>query len=277
MTGKIPKSVGAVLAAVAILALSAATAGAATIYNNLPSPKPGNINSLGYEATQTSEFGGQVEFAGTQRKSPKVTVLMSSWGCQEGSWTDGSCKTTGGATFSQPLTLNVYEVEPNDEPGAQVASVTDTFDIPYRKSASKKCTGEQAGEWYHGGECFNGRAVYETFDLTGVTLPSKAILSIAFNTTNYGAEPIGPQPCGSFNPSRCPYDALNLGLTEPANPEEPEAVNPSVGTDPLPKYDYVNSSWAAMYEPEPHGTVGTFSLANEWTGYQPLFRVKAKK
>ncbi len=276
MTGKIPKSVGAILAAVAILALSAATAGAATIYNNMPSPKPGNVASIGFEATSSAEFGGQVQFAGTARKNPKVTVLMSSWGCQEGGWT-GGCKTVGGATFSQPLTLNVYEVGPNDEPGAQVASVTQTFNIPYRPSASKQCTGENAGKWSKGGECFNGKAVTESFSLMGVTLPAKAILSIAYNTTNYGAAPIGPKPCGAFNPSRCAYDALNVGVTEPANEESPEPVNPSVGSDPLPAYDYVNSSWGAMYEPEPHGTVGTFSKANGWTGYQPLFKVSAGK
>jgi hypothetical protein len=277
MSGKIPKSVGAILAAVAILALSAATASASMIYNNMPKPKPGNVASIGFEATSSAEFGGQVQFAGTARKDPSVTVLMSSWGCQEGGWSDGSCKTVPGATFSQPLTLNVYEVGAGDEPGAQIASVTQTFNIPYRPSANKNCKGEQAGEWSKGGECFNGKAVYETFTLTGVTLPAKAIISVAYNTTNYGAAPIGPKPCGAFNPSRCAYDSLNVGVTEPANEKEPEAVAPSIGSDPLPAYDYVNSSWAAMYEPEPHGTVGTFSKANGWTGYQPLFKIKANK
>lgn len=277
MTGKIPKSVGAALTVMAILALSAATAGASTIYNNLPKPKPGNVVSVGFQATSTSEFGGQVEFAGTARSNPAVTVMMSSWGCQEGSWNGGSCKTVPGATFSQPLTLNVYEVQGNNEPGAQVASVTQTFNIPYRPSASKKCTGEQAGEWSHAGECFNGKATQVTFNLGAVTLPSKAILSIAFNTSNYGAAPLGPQPCAAFVPSRCPYDALNVGTTEPANEEAPTPVNPSIGSDPLPAYDYVNSTYAAMYGSEPHGTIGTFSLANEWTGYQPLFKVKASK
>jgi hypothetical protein len=277
MTGKIPKSVGAILTVVAILALSAASAGASTIYNNLPKPKPGNVASVGFEATSTSEFGGQVEFAGTARNNPAVTVMMSSWGCQEGSWNTNSCHTVGGATFSQPLTLNVYAVEANNEPGAQVASVTQTFNIPFRPSASSKCTGAQVGEWSHAGECFNGKATNVTFNLTGVTLPSKAILSVAFNTSNYGAAPLGPKPCAAFNPSRCAYDALNVGTTEPANEASPEPVNPSVGSDPLPAYDYVNSKYAAMYEPEPHGTVGTFSLANGWTGYQPLLEVKASK
>ena len=111
----------------------------------------------GFEATSTAEFGGQVEFAGTNRKDPAVTATMSSWGCQEGSWNSNSCHTVGGATFSQPLTLNIYGVEGNNEPGAQVASVTQTFNIPFRPSASKKCTGEQTGEWYHAGACSTAR------------------------------------------------------------------------------------------------------------------------
>jgi hypothetical protein len=277
MTGKIPKSVGAIVGAIAMLAVLAATASATTIYNNLPKPKPGNVVSIGFAATSTAEFGGQVEFAGTARKNPTVKVEMSSWGCQEGGWTDGSCKTVAGATFAQPLTLNVYEVGAGDEPGAQVASVTQTFAIPYRPSASVKCTGADKGKWFKGGTCFNGKATDVTFSLPGVTLPSKAIVSVAFNTTNYGAKPVGPAACGKFNPSRCAYDALNVGVTEPANEAEPAPVAPSVGTDPLPAYDYVNSTYAAMYEPEPHGTIGTFSKANGWTGYQPLFTVKAGK
>ena len=230
MTGKIPKSVGAVLTVMAILALSAATAGASTIYNNLPKPKPGNVVSVGFEATSLSEFDGQVEFAGTARKDPAVTVMMSSWGCQEGSWNSNSCNTVGGATFSQPLTLNVYQVEANNEPGAQVASVTQTFNIPLRPSAGKKCTGTHAGEGSHGGECLNGMATQVTFNLTGVTLPSKAIISVAFNTSNYGAAPLGPQPCAAFNPSRCVYDALNVGTTEPANEERRNDVDACVAT-----------------------------------------------
>ena len=257
MTGKIPKSVGAVLTVMAILALSAATAGASTIYNNLPKPKPGNVVSVGFQATSTSEFGGQVEFAGMARSNPAVTVMMSSWGCQEGSWNGGSCKTVPGATFSQPLTLNVYEVQGNNEPGAQVASVTQTFNIPYRPSASKKCTGEQAGEWSHAGECFNGKATQVTFNLGAVTLPSKAILSVAFNTSNYGAAPLGPQPCAAFVPSRCPYDALNVGVQDGFS--NPAGTPPTVGAFPAPDIAYVNGA------PE-----------EEWTGFQPLFEVKAR-
>ena len=64
MTGKIPKAIGAIFVATAALALAAGTASAGTVYNNIPKPIPGNVASLGFEATQTSEFGGQVQFAG---------------------------------------------------------------------------------------------------------------------------------------------------------------------------------------------------------------------
>ena len=270
MTGKIPRLVGAMLATTALFAIAAGSASATKVYSNVPQPPlPGNVPSLSYEATQTAEFGGQVSFAGTQRNAQTVTVLMSSWGCQEGSWTNDSCKTVAGATFSIPITLNIRQVEPSNEPGGVVGSVTQTFNIPFRPSANNnKCTGADLGKWFHAGTCFNGKATKITFSLTGVTLPQKAILSLAYNTTNYGASPVGPAACDSFNPSRCGYGSLNVGLTQ---------TTPSTGTNPLPELDYVNSGYAGLYGG--HGTVGTFSLADieteSATNYQPIFEVKA--
>ncbi len=270
MTGTIPKTVGAVFAAVVMLALTAGTAGAATVYNNIPKPIPGNVASLGFEATSTSEFGGQVEFTGTLRNNPAVTVLMSTWGCQEGSWTDGSCKTVGGATFPEALTLNIYEVGPENAPGALVGSVTQTFNIPYRPSANKKCTGEDVGKWYHAGTCFNGKATKVVFEPIGMKLPAKAIVSVAYSTSDYGASPKRPQTCNKFNPQRCPYDSLNVGLSE---------SSPSAGSNPIPELDYVNSTYSGIYGG--FGTVGTFSLADIETesaeNYQPAIRVTASK
>jgi hypothetical protein len=274
MIGRIPKLVGALVAAVAILALAAATAGAATIYNNLPKPLPKNVASEALEATSSAEFGGQVEFAGHDRSSPSITAVLSSWACQEGSGT--TCHTNPGATFSWPITLNIYNVEPNGEPGTKIASVTETFAIPYRPSANNHlCTLNSENDVGYSKECDHGKLVKITFKPT-VTLPSKAILSIAYNTSDYGYSPQRPQPCNA-TATGCPYDSLNIALTEPASEEAPVTPTPSVGTDPLPNYAYVNSKWSAEYGSEPHGAEGTFSLANEWTGYQPLFKVLASK
>jgi hypothetical protein len=258
MTGKIPKLVGAMLAASAVFALAAGSASAATIYNYLPKPMPGNVVSQGFEANALSSFGGQVGFAGTKRTDPSVTVVMSSWGCQEGSWTDDTCKTTGGATFNQPITLNVYNVGAGNSLGTPVTSATQTFAIPYRPSANnKKCTGESLGEWSHAGKCFNGKATKITFNLTG-TLPNTAIITVSYNTSDYGAEPQRPKACNAFTPQRCPYDSLNVGVND-GFPEDGEAARvPSTGTLPLPEEAYTNGT-----------------LESGWGGFQPLFEVKA--
>src|ERR1017187_5121824 len=88
VTGTIPKTAAKlsamILAATALLAVVAGTAGAEVVYNNVPSSLPGNFASIGFGATSSSEFGGQVRLAGKARKHPTVTVVMSSWGCLTG-------------------------------------------------------------------------------------------------------------------------------------------------------------------------------------------------
>src|ERR1039458_1904606 len=118
-----------------------AQAAPSVIYNNIPSSNPINVPSVAFQATQTSEFGGQVQFAGTNRHNPVVKVLMSSWGCQTGNWNSNDCVTTPGSTFSEPITLNIYKVNADNSPGTLVTTTTQTFSIPYRPSASASCTG----------------------------------------------------------------------------------------------------------------------------------------
>jgi lysophospholipase L1-like esterase len=266
MTGRIParaaKLGAAMLAATAALAMTAGAAGASeVVYNNMPGTLPGNLPSIPFEAIQNSEFGGQVEFAGTARTSPTVTVTMSSWAC--GNLKSGAaCATTGGATFEWPITLNVYDVLGNNEPGTKIASVTNTFKIPYRPTPSKKCaeTGEGKG-W--GKECLLGKLHKITFKLPGVTLPAKAIISVAYNTTDYGYAPTPALEVGE--------DSLNVAVTE-----TPSAT-PSVGTDPVPADGYLNSITSSWYGGL--GTVGTFSLAGPTgylEGYQPILKVTSK-
>jgi hypothetical protein len=267
MTGKIPKSVGAILAAVAILAVSAATASAGTIYNNIPKPTPKNTASIGFEATSTAELGGAVGFSGTVRMNPQVTIVLSSWACQEGG--GSSCKTTPGATFGWPVTVKLYNVGPEGAVGSLITESTKTLAIPYRPSASKNCTPNGEGVVGYGTECFHGKEKKFVFPLTA-TLPNEAIISVAYNTTNYGASPVGPQACSKFNPSRCAYDSLNVGLEE--------ETGPTTGTQPRPNDAYVNSSWAGFYCDGGAGGTGTFRLDSGcWTGFQPLFSVKASK
>lgn len=256
----------AMLAVPLLVMAPIAKAANSTIYNNIPSTQPGNVVSLGFEATQTSEFGGQVQFGGTVRSNPTVTVLMSSWGCQAGSWYMKDCVTTPGSTFSVPITLNVYNVGDNNAPGTNVATVTKSFTIPFRPSADNtNCTEGSIGKWFDGTTCFNGLANPISFDLVGVTLPEKVILSIAYNTTHHGYAPIVTSAC-SITAAGCGYDSLNVGVVSAL----------TTGTYPLPNDAYLNSTTLGQYCDSDPTTTGTFRLdPGCWLGYQPAFKVSA--
>jgi hypothetical protein len=265
------KLAAAILAVTAVVAVPAATATARTpIYDNIPAPLPGNVPSVGFEATSASEFGGQVQFDGVVRSHPLVRVALSSFGCQSGHWYSGDCSTTPGSKFSEPITVNVYNVGAGDEPGNLIGAVTHTFDMPYRPSANyNHCTGPDAGKWFQASSntCNNGKLFAKNVSLGSLDLPDKAIVSVAYNTTHYGYVPIGEAaPCYT-SPGGCGYDALNVGTNAP----------PTVGSDPLPDDAYFNSSSGSQYCDGGTGGTGTFRLdAGCWTGYQPAIRVLAR-
>jgi hypothetical protein len=284
MSGRIParaaKLAGAMLAAGAALALTAgASAASETIYSNMPSPTPGNVVSQPFQAAQMAQFGGVVEFAGAARKAGSVTVGMSSWACEKGNWTGGTeCTTVPGAKYEYPITLKIYEEGPLNEVGALLRGVTKTFKMPYRPSQNNaKCTGAAHGAWYSvaSKQCFHGKFFKIVFTVPRLVWPAKAIISVAYNTSNYGAEPQGAKPC-TGEPAGCFYDSLNVGLTEPPNELLPTPVAPSVGTDPQPADAYSNTITPGNYCDKGVGGTGTFRLdAGCWTGYQPLLRVHA--
>jgi hypothetical protein len=260
MIGKFPRRVAKLtltaFALVAVFAVSSAAAAPEVIYSDLPTPKPGNVVSLGFEATQTSSFGGQVEFGAAARNNPTISVLMSSWACQSGTWNEKNCETEMGAKFEWPITFSVNEVGPGNSVGALLGTGTKVFKIPYRPSYSPKCFSTNVGTWYHKGECSNGKAVKLSMPLKIANLPSKAIITISYNTSDYGSTPQRPQACNS-EPQGCPYDALNVGVQDGfANPA---GTPPTVGAFPAPDIAYADGA------PE-----------EEWTGFQPLFEVKAR-
>jgi hypothetical protein len=256
MIGKIPARIAklatAMLVTGAVLAWATASAGAAVtytpIYSNLPEHLPGNVPSEAMEATSSSEFGGEVQLAGATAEHTKVTVALSSWACQSGGAEDGSCVSAKGAKFAWPVTLHIYTAGAGDAVGTQLVSLTKTFKMPYRPSANPACQGESLGGYLMMGVCYHGKVFKVNFVLKGITLPSKAIVSVAYNTSNFGAEPQAPKPCNS-EPGGCPYDSLNVGGFEGP---------PSVGSDPQPNSDYINSKWTGAYCDE--GLAGTGSF-----------------
>jgi hypothetical protein len=267
MIGKIPRSVGATLTVLAILAVSAATASAGTVYNNLPKPKPKNTVSHAFEATATSELGAAVKFAGTLRANPSVTIVLSSWACQEGAGT--GCRTSAGATFNWPVTVKLYKLEAGAI-GPLVSESTKTLAIPYRPSANNRaCAPNAEGAVGYTSECFHGKEAKFTFPLAA-TLPEEAVIAVAYNTTNYGASPVGPQACSAFNPSRCGYDSLNVGLEE--------GSGASVGTQPLPEDAFLDSTYGGAYCDGGAGGTGSLRLdAGCWGGSQPMLKVTASR
>jgi hypothetical protein len=269
------KFVVAILAITAVLAITAGAASAVTytpIYKNIPAPLPGNVPSQPFQAQQASEFGGQVEVSGASANNTKVTVAMSSWACQSGTWNEGTCVTTAGAKFEWPVTLKIYLPKPDNSVGPQIAQLTQTFKMPYRPSANPtKCTG---GRWYSYGKCFNGKLFKIVFPLKGVYLSDNAIISVVYNTSGYGPEPQGYGNLCNTEPQGCPYDSLNVGVEDPTNPVF--ATSPFTGTQPLPNDAYINSATAGVYCDGGAGGTGTFRLEGGpgcWTGMQPLFEV----
>jgi hypothetical protein len=244
-----------IAAAAVSVAMASAASASEVIYNNIPSPFPTSTPSVGFEANQIAEFGGAVKFGETARKNPSVSVVMVSFACETGTWNNFNCKTFGGK-FEEPITISVYDLGPGNTIGPKIAAGSKTFKIPYRPSANTtKCTGAVTGDFFAKGECFGSKAVKITLPLKVAKLPEEAIVTVAYNTSDYGAKPQRPQPCNS-EPQGCPYDALNVGVEDGFT--TPAGTPPNPGSFPLPTEAFVNGAFEGG-----------------WEGFQPEFSVKA--
>ena len=275
--GRSMLAIVAVLVGVLVMSASASAA-KSVVYDNIVNPLPGNFASIGYEATSTAEFGGQVQLAGTARKHPSVTVAMSAWACQEGNSSRGeTCRTPKPKRkFAWPLTLNVYEVGPGGTVGTKLASETQTFKMPYRPDTSYECTqAGDAGAWYDAAapgtetieKCFHGMAFTVRFKPLAATLPQNVIVSVAYNTSNHGEKPVGAAACQSTY-AGCYYDSLNVSIIEPSE------GGATVGSDPDEEL-FVNSGWNEMYCGS-SASLNTFAPTGKcWEGDQPALEVEA--
>lgn len=261
------RPLGIVIAAIAVVipstAVFAAPAAANTkiVYNSL-APQQGNIPSLGFEATSASEAGNEITLTRAATVG-SVQVTMSSWGCQTGTGT--SCVTTAGSTFSEPITLNIYNAPASDPasqsdipgsglPGSLIATVTKTFNIPYRPSANNtKCTGSEAGDYFYKPlkECFAGLMTNITFTALHANLPRTIVFGIAYNTSDYGQVPYGDATACHASTSGCGYDSLNVGLSE-----DPD--NLQKGSDTDPGAFWWNTTFAGFYCDGGNAGTGTF-------------------
>lgn len=252
------------------------------IYDSIPAIYPGSFPSLGYEATSTDEFGDHISFDGSSRALDSVEISLTNWACENdydnvsGTWvpnrgTSEACVTTLGSFFAHPITLNIYEVDNSGvDPaiGSLIASVTDTFDIPFRPSwDSVNCPAPSTdvpfgGTWYDPvlGACVHGYAFNITFDFStlGVTLPEEVIFGVAYNTANHGAAPLG---------TAGPYSSLNVSLA---------TVPPTVGIDVEAGTAFWDTSYGPFYCDGGAGGTDTFRRdANCWDPYIPAVRFNA--
>lgn len=222
-----------------------------TAYSAIPTgPLPQHLPSLGFQATQTSEFGDYVGLT-TTGSLDSISVWLESYACQSGGiFNDPACTTTPGATFQHPVTVNLYQVDTATTPpsvGPLITSATQTFTFPFRPSASPaQCTGAQTGWWFSAtdGVCYPGIRQIVTFPASDFpqpnNLPSQVIWTASYNTTNYGHQPIGTQPCVA-TPQGCPYDALNVGAYSFGSPTA------FAGTDVEPAAAFLDSASPGVY------------------------------
>jgi hypothetical protein len=261
----------AAASALIVSGAGAANAIATTVYD-ATEPTAGNVPSIGFEATSTSEFGDEIQLAAGPRKLNTVTVQMSSWGCQAKS--GSNCVTTdASARVGVPITLNVYKASHSGPNGTVVAgdlitTVTQTIAVPFRPGANlAKCPG---GQWYDkkNKACYNGKAFNAVFKFKAlkVTVPDDVVLGVAYNTSHHGYNPIGVTACNS-TPQGCIYDSLNVGLG---------TTGVATGSKPNPGTVFANSSWSGFFcDSTP--AVGVFNQDSPtsacWGGTDTAFKV----
>lgn len=251
-TTAVVATLGAAMAVpVASASASPGPPAAAVVYDATTNPLVPMVSEA-FEATSTSEFGNEISFAASQPTLTGATVTMDSWACQSGGWADAAddCVTTPGTTFSEPVTLNLYSVGPDNTVGPLLSSTTQTFDIPYRPSDTPSCSSPNNGEFLFNGKCAHGLPVNISFDLGAVSVPDTVIYGISYNTSGYGPHPYGYATASAQTPQGCGYDSLNVALSS--------TQGPSVGTDPLPGSDFVDSTWGGAYCDNGADGTGTF-------------------
>ena len=244
-------SMAMVAGTLALVSAPAASAAATTtVYDATPNPLPPNVASLGFQATQTSEFGDHVVVDGADRNLESVTVTMSDWALFSDYSADPRYMNDS-TNWTHSITVNVYddELAPGGVPTTLLATTTETVTIPWRPAADPSCPGGTA--WRAADtNCYNGLAFDATFDLSSsnVTLPDEVIVGVAFSTQSYGAAPVGVAG---------PYNSLNVGV--PTN--QPVTVGTDKDTDAV----FWNTSHAPNYTDGGLGGTGTFREDTNWT------------
>jgi len=164
--------------AIAFTGIAAFAAVTTTVYNSLPSPTPPDyVNSLGYAANSVLEFGALVQpsFSGAALISAEIG-LSNFATCADN---QVACAINENG-YTVPMTLNLYNVNPDGSVGSLAASsgLTPQF-INWNPNVD------------------GGNAQVVQFNFSGQSLPGQFVYGLSFATTGSGD----------------PVDSLNLGFT----------------------------------------------------------------
>lgn len=195
--------------AVALAVASTPLAAQTTIYNNIQSPMPGNIPSLGYQATQTAEFGDLVTTIPGDWTLSGFSFVMSNWAyCS--AW-ESLCASNG-AGYLKDITVSIYSVDGVGAIQGTLLSTTQTITVPWRPEPSPTECGNLPsfgtfGQWWSSSDnaCYGGQAFQVDLDLSSfnLALSQTFAFGIGFNTQSWGYAPTGQSG---------PYNSLNVGV-----------------------------------------------------------------
>ncbi len=231
-----------------------------------------DISSLGFECCQADEFGDAMSLTKTNARVTKVSVVLSSWGCESGFWNTQTCQTTNRSTFAEPITLTIYAVSYNTtserpEPGQVLLQQTETFNIPYRPSFNTKCANTGYGDGGFVGrfdrDCDEGLSHIISFNTraANLALPKQVIVTVAYNTSTSGYNPYGTGTTCYSGPGGCGYDALNVSADGDGG-----YVGSALDSTGVQVY-FTGSEWCGGSPEDP-----TRNLQDDypcWTGYHP--------
>ncbi len=168
------------------------------VYDSIVAPTPPDTWGQSYGGTNLTQLGNAISLGSNPVALNNVVVALDSQACETGSGV--SCSTTPGATFPLPVTLNIYAAPavPGGAVGTPLASDTQTFNIPYRPSASPaQCAAgtynwsgypNDGSQWYNAadGKCNYGTSYMAVFNFQPqhVTIPGSIVYGIAFDATS---------------------------------------------------------------------------------------------
>ena len=170
-----------------------------TVFRNVPNTLAYSYTSIGFSAQQTWGLGDYVQVAGTARNLESVDVVMVTWAKAAKYPVEAAADASG---WRHPVTLRIYDMNASGVLGYK-GEVTQEIFVPWRPLTLPN------GSAYP----FSGYAFAAHFDFpSGLVLPERPVIMVAYNTQNAGFEPIG---------SPGPYDELNVAL----------GGSPTIGSD----------------------------------------------